>query len=77
MDYSYILIFLFLLILFLLNYDTFVDLPKGYDLNCAGLAAGPDMTCGNQKQGRLSCKPDANDCFLENNIKKCYCKMQE
>ena len=45
----------------------------GGDINCGGLATLPDMTCGNYKiNGKgLQCIVDNNDCFIENNIKKC------
>jgi hypothetical protein len=78
MNIYHIIIFLLLVIAILINCnDNFIDLPKGHDINCAGLAVGPGMTCGNQKHGELTCRPDENDCFIENNIKKCYCKLQE
>ena len=50
----------------------------GPDVNCGGLATLPDMSCGNYKlHGKgLQCIVDNTDCFMENNIKKCYCKQK-
>ena len=48
---------------------------KGPDINCFGLSTPIDMSCGNLKKNGLFCQPDPNDCFIENKVNKCYCKI--
>lgn len=59
-------------------FDNNIHESFGADVNCGGLATLPDMSCGNYKlHGKgLQCIVDNTDCFMENNIKKCYCKQK-
>ncbi len=82
-----IIILLVVIIMILLYKNELFELCKknevfesfGPDINCGGLATLPDMSCGNYKvNGKgLQCVVDNDDCFMENNIKKCYCKQKK
>lgn len=48
---------------------------QGPSIDCMGLSTPIDMSCGNQKVNGLLCQPDPNDCFIENNLNKCHCKI--
>jgi hypothetical protein len=48
---------------------------KGPNVDCFGLSTPIDMSCGNLKVNGSMCLPDPNDCYFENKVNKCYCKI--